>query len=174
MTQSDFSDKLVAATKRAKSFILSKYNLADADMQDIIQEASLKAIRNRDSFLGKCSFNTWFIAICKNEIKYFFRKNKRQDIFIPQDDKQRELGWDEPEVKRKSDIEESFFLLNQVISKLSDKHRQVIELVLKNSSTSKEIADLLDIPINSARTRLFYAKRHLKKLIEVHAHKSDI
>lgn len=174
MTQKQFSAKLVSAMQKARAYIFSKYRLPESDVEDVLQDASLKAIKNYKKFLGKCSFDTWFISICKNEIKHIYKVNGRQDLYICKDNEQRELVTIEPEVHRNSVVEESEFLVREALGKLSGKHREIIDLVLRNTSSSKEIADILKIPIASARTRLFYAKKHLKKVIEAHAHKSNI
>ena len=174
MTQKQFSAKMVVAVQKARAYIFSKYKLSESDVEDVLQDASLKAVKNYKKFLGKCSFYTWFISICKNEIKHFYKSQSRQDIFIPQNDQERELASVEPELGRKSDLEESEFVVHSALRQLNGKHREIIELVLKNSGSSKDIADRLQIPIASARTRLFYAKRKMKKLIEAHAHKSNI
>lgn len=174
MTQKQFSAKVVPATQKARAYIFSKYRLSESDVEDVIQEASLKAIKNYKKFLGKCSFDTWFISICKNEIKHLFKMKSRQDLFVEKNDENRDLVSIEPEVQQKNVIEESEFLVREAIGKLSSKHKEVIELALKNANSSKEIADILKIPIASARTRLHYAKKRMKKLIEAHAHKSNI
>lgn len=174
MTQKQFSAKIVVATQKARAYIFSKYRLPESDVEDVIQDASLKAIKNYKKFLGKCSFDTWFISICKNEIKHLYKVNTRKDLFVQKDGEERELSTVEPEVHRRSMVEESEFLIREALGKLSHKHREIIDLALQNASSSKEIADILKIPIASARTRLFYAKKHLKRLIEVHAHKSNI
>jgi len=165
MIKSKFSEDMVLALQKARAYIFSKYKIPESDVEDILQEASLKAIKNYDKFLKKCSFNTWFISICKNEVKLYFHNNKKQDIFIEKDGSSRELVSVEPELTHRGDIEESEFLIRGVINKLSSKHKEIIELALKNAGTSKEVAAILNIPIASARTRLFYAKQHLKKLI---------
>ena len=165
MTQKQFSERMVVATQKARAYIFSKYKLSESDVEDVLQEASLKAVKSYKKFLGKCSFYTWFISICKNEIKHFYKMSNRRDLFMPKHETERDLVTVEPEVKRRGDIEESEFLVREALTKLSDKHREIIDLAMQNAGTSKEIADILKIPIASARTRLHYAKKRLKKIL---------
>lgn len=176
MSEIEFNDRIGGALQRAKAYLLSKYQISEPDLEDVLQEASLKAMQNLSSFLGKCSFETWFIAICKSEILNFYRKNKRREAFISKDDPEvhKELEWTEPLVFDSYDSEEREWLVTQALSSLSAKHREIIEIALRHSGSSQEIADLLQIPVNSARTRLHYAKKRLKQLIQIHAHKSNI
>ena len=174
MTQKQFSAKMVVATQKARAYIFSKYKIAESDVEDVLQEASLKAIKNYKKFLGKCSFDTWFISICKNEMHRFYKTSNQQDMFVSKSDRERDLVSVEPEIRRQSDVSEAEFLVHDALKKLSGKHREIIDLALRNAGSSKEIADILKIPIASARTRLFYAKQKMKKLIEAHAHQSNI
>ena len=174
MSNKQFDAKIDTAVQKAKAFLLSKYKLSEPDLQDVLQESVLKALKNLKSFRGKCSFDTWLIAICKSEVNGLFRKRKRSESYLSKDNEEyghKEEIWDEPEIFSKHDAEERSFMIGKALEKLSDKHREIIEIALKNSGSSQEVADLLKIPVNSARTRLFYAKRRLKKLI--YAHQSD-
>ena len=174
MTKRQFSSKMVIATQKARAYIFAKYKLCESDVEDIIQESSLKAFKSYSKFLEKCSFDTWFISICKNEIKHLFKSNNRNDLSLSDNEVSKDLIAVDPDIKRKFEIEESEFLVRNAMQQLGQKHREIIELALRNAGTSKEIASILKIPIASARTRLFYAKQKMKKLIEVNAHKSNI
>lgn len=175
MSHEEFNDRIEGAVQKARAYLLTKYEISKSDLDDVLQEASLKAMQNLSSFLGKCSFETWFIAICKSETLAFFRRSKRQEMHVSQDDPDifQDLSWNEPEVFDKAYVEERTFIVSQALTKLSSKHREIIEIALKNSSSSQEIADLLKIPVNSARTRLHYAKKRLTQLVKLHAHKSN-
>lgn len=165
MTQKQFSAKMVVATQKARAYIFSKYKIAESDVEDVLQEASLKAIKNYKKFLGKCSFDTWFISICKNEIRHFYKTSNRHDLFVSKSDRERDLVAVEPEIRRQSDVSEAEFLVHDALQKLNGKHREIIKLAFWNMGTSKEVADLLKIPVASARTRLHYAKKRLKKIL---------
>ena len=180
MLVSNFEEKIEKSLEKARAYILSRYKIPKADAEDILQESALKAFKSADSFLEKCSFETWFISICKNEINAFFKKKKKDNILLPIQDLKDQDSF-EPFLKdqsleekdQSSKISEYEFLFSESLQKLSDNHKQVIELFLKNAS-QQEISNILNIPISSARTRLFYAKEKLKKIIKHHAYKSNI
>lgn len=175
MSNKQFEEQIGGAIIKAKAYLLSKYQISGPDLDDVLQEASLKAMKNIKSFRGKSTFYTWFISICKNEVKYFFRKkNKRELRFEPKQAKHNASLWQDPDVFNNYEIEDKAALIQTSLAKLSDKHREIIEVVLKHSGSSQDIANMLKIPVNSARTRLHYAKLRLKKLVELHAHKSNI
>lgn len=172
----DFDDQIELALQKGKAYILSKFQLSSQDLEDVLQDSALKAMKNFPYFRGGSSFDTWFISICRNEVFSLFRKNKKNDQFLSQGcslNNNEQSSYD-PEVFSNSLLEDRSFVIDTALNALSFKHQEVIKIALKNSVSSQEVADILKIPVNSVRTRLFYAKRKLKKLIEFHAHKSNI
>jgi RNA polymerase sigma-70 factor (ECF subfamily) len=168
MSYEEFETKIEGAVKKAKSYILSNFQINEGDLQDVLQETSLKAFKNLPAFRGGCSFETWFISICKNEMNALFRANKKRQF---PNDVVLEIS---PEVYRKSEMEDRIYAVHEALSKLGEKHRQILELTLKNLP-AKDAAELLKIPISSARTRLFYAKKQLKKILDrSYVHQSNI
>jgi len=168
MSYQEFESKIGGAREKAKAYILSKAQINDADLQDILQETSLKAFKNLPAFRGRCSFETWFISICKNEMNALFRANKKRQF---PNDVVLEIS---PEVYRKTEIEDCIYQVHEALAKLGDKHRQILELTLENLPP-KAAAELLKIPLSSVRTRLFYAKKQLKKVLERQlVHESNI
>ena len=159
MSYQEFETKIGGAREKAKAYILSKTQINDADLQDILQETSLKAFKNLPAFRGGCAFETWFISICKNEMNALFRRNKKRDF---SDDVILGVG---PEIYRKTETEDCVYRVHEALAELGEKHRQILELTLKNLP-AKDAAVLLKIPLSSARTRLFYAKKQLKKVLE--------
>jgi RNA polymerase sigma-70 factor (ECF subfamily) len=169
MTEKDFVLKIPETLNKTKNFLAFKFKLHIHDINDILQNASLKAYKNLPFFREKCSFDTWFISIAKNEAKTFLLKRSKTKTVDDSEEflKDYSFKWIEPEVNSKEEHEDVSLLLNEIISDLSSKHRVVIDLFLKDHS-SKEISSILNIPINSVRTRIFYARKKLKNLILTH------
>ncbi|MFZ2169106.1 MAG: sigma-70 family RNA polymerase sigma factor [Methylococcaceae bacterium] len=55
--------------------------------------------------------------------------------------------------------------MSWAFSKLSADHLVVIELCFREDCSYQEIADILDCPLNTVKTRLFHARKHLAKLL---------
>jgi len=53
----------------------------------------------------------------------------------------------------------------RALSALSPEHREVVELTFYHQATYQEIAAIVSCPANTVKTRAFYAKRHLRKLL---------
>lgn len=170
MSQIDFEDRIKDATRKAKAFLSSYFKLDSHDIDDVVQEAAVKASQNIDRFKGESDFDTWFISIAKHEALAWLRKNKRHH---PAEAPLEHEPWESPEIDSKTRREACVSLVRKAMEELGEKHRQVIEIVLEQSPSSKQLSDMLQIPLSSARTRLFYAKRRLKKIIQ-NAYQRDL
>ncbi|MDJ0805951.1 MAG: sigma-70 family RNA polymerase sigma factor [Gammaproteobacteria bacterium] len=66
-------------------------------------------------------------------------------------------------------------LVHGALAQLKPQHREIISLVLLQEYSYQMVADIMDIPLNTAKTRVFYAKELLtKKLTEMGISKNDI
>jgi len=176
MTQETFEQKIKQSIDKTKLYLLSKFKMNSFDADDVLQNAAIKAFKSLHLFQERCSFDTWFTSIAKNEAKLLFSK---RDSSKELPDSELALNnysftWVEPEVIKNEKLSDISHIIHECLLKLSDNHQQVIKLMLGNYNSCQEIAYALQIPISSVRTRMFYAKKKLKKIIQSHAHKSNI
>ena len=62
----------------------------------------------------------------------------------------------------------------QAMSMLSGDHQEILRLAFYEELPYEEIASLLSIPVNTVKTRVYYAKQQLKKCLEKLGHKELI
>ena len=132
-----------------------------ADMAD---EALIEVWRSAGSFSGKSTPSTWIHSIARFRLIGYLRKNKEvlldndsgsidlEDISLPPDE---EMMLDDRN--------------NQIIDalgKLSNKHKEIIELVYFRELSIKDISTMLNISDNTVKTRMFYARKHLKSILK--------
>ena len=113
-------------------------------------------------FEARSSVATWLMSIAR--FKALSVRRRRMDdaltetiectIADPADSPEAML-----ENKSRSD------LLRKAISKLSLKHREVIDLVYYHEKTVDEVARILQVPQVTVKTRMFYARRRLAALV---------
>lgn len=179
MTIQDFENSIEKAREKTKAYLQSKYKIEIHDLEDIIQESSIKAFKKLSLFRGECSFDTWFTSIAKNEARTLFLKKEKESLYIINNDfllpdsLERQIEDIEESGSLPNTKEDLSFLIQKSLVRLSLKQRLVIELLLKESSC-EEISRILNIPISSVRTRIFYAKKKLKKIIKKYAHESNV
>ena len=64
-------------------------------------------------------------------------------------------------------------LLKEGMLRLSVKHREILDLVFFHEMTYQEVSQMLDIPVNTVKTRVFYAKETLKNALSSMGVKKD-
>lgn len=172
--------------KRAFELLVRKYQykiiqlvsrlVGDADAPDVAQETFIKAWRALKGFQGNSAFYTWLYRIgintAKNHLVARHRRPSNQDIDV---DDAEQFGHTE----QMSDVDtpEALLLSDEIkqtvgaaIAKLPPDLRQAITLRELEGLSYEEIAEVMDCPIGTVRSRIFRAREAidvvLKPLIE--------
>ena len=56
-------------------------------------------------------------------------------------------------------------ILRKCLAKLSAEHREIIDLVYYHDKTIEEVAEIIGVPKNTVKTRMFCARKHLARLL---------
>ena len=134
--------------------------------RDLTQEVFLKAYRSLEKFKGNSQFYTWLYRIAVNLA--YSSEARRKRWHIPQDG---ELDWIEgpghfsPEWH--AEMSEIQSQVIEAISSLCFSQCVVIVLYYLNSLSLKEIAQMLDCPVGTVKSRLYYGRENLHRKIKV-------
>lgn len=137
------------------------------EAEDVAQEAFVQAYLKLASFQRTARFYTWLYRIAFNLAVSKGRKRRpRVSLNVVQ-----EAGGPEPvsEDQRPDDpamAEERSELLHQAITELAEEHRQVLVLREFEGLDYQQIADVLEAPIGTVRSRLFRARAQLKERLK--------
>jgi RNA polymerase sigma-70 factor (ECF subfamily) len=131
--------------------------------EDLVNDVFLDVWRKAaGTFAGHSQVSTWLLAIARNKAIAVTRRRS----FDPLNDNICETildGADNPEtVMGKSQTRS---LLFQCLTNLSPAHREVIDLVYYHEKSIDEVAEIIRVPPNTVKTRMFYARNHLAKLL---------
>lgn len=108
---------------------------------------------------GRCKLSTWIFAIAYRKA---LKALRRLDEPLPQDDPSCEAASAEPGPEQQVGRLELLALLQRSLGSLSAEHRAVVELAYFNGLACREIAEIVDCPTDTVKTRLFHARRRLK------------
>ena len=135
----------------------------EASAQDLISEVFQDVWRQAGRFEGRSAVSTWILAIARFKALSSVRRRKEAQL----DEEEAEAIEDEadtPEVAlQKKDTGE---VLRQCLAKLSPDHREIIDLVYYHEKSVEEVAEIVDIPENTVKTRMFYARKKLAELLK--------
>lgn len=132
------------------------------DVEDVVQDVFLNVYRSLPSFRGDAKFSTWLYRLATNVTRMHLRRGRSRPRFADQEvpEAPRDgapIETPEVEVERAQRVRALYRLLDT----LSDKKREVLVLHDLEGVPAKEIAEALDIPVLTVRTRLFYARKEL-------------
>ena len=148
-------------------------SLRGADVEDCMQELYLRAFKNMKQFKGQpAAFRGWFNTVVKSGIIDYVRSQKKtwdhqaektddtEDEFFDIADESIELN---PEARL--DKKEAYNLMDVLLNELTEEQRLCIELFYIENKKQKEIAEYLNIPLGTVKSRLFSSKEILNTKI---------
>lgn len=143
---------------------LVRFTGSAEDAQDIAQETFIQAYSKLAGFQGNCAFYTWIYRIAFNRAVSHGRKRRPRASL----DVLREAGGVEPVASGPTPevnmlAEERVALVQRAISELAADHRQVVVLREIEGFDYQQIADVLEVPIGTVRSRLFRARMQIKE-----------
>lgn len=130
----------------------------ESTAEDLISEVFLDVWRQAGRFEGRAAVSTWLLAIAR--FKALSALRKKPDVEL--DDEMAETiedHADDPEVAmQKKDTSK---ILRQCLTALSPEHREIVDLVYYHEKSVEEVAEIVGIPENTVKTRMFYARKKL-------------
>lgn len=143
-----------------------------ADAEDLVQDALSKAYRSWDKYELGTNCRAWLITILRNTFINQFRKKSRQPNPVQFDAVE---DFSVFESVREEDPEGSFFHrivdeeVKRAIQELPEEFRTPVVLSDVEGLSYQEIAEILDVPVGTVKSRLFRGRRRLQKRLYEYA-----
>lgn len=140
-------------------------------VEDLTQEAFIKAFNSLKNFNEEFAFSTWLYKIATNNCIDYIRKRKLQaysidkPIELKDSDYTFELPDDSYEADKELISDQRTRLLNEAITHLPEKYKKVIHLRHVDEKSYEEIALLLKLPIGTVKAHIFRAREILYKAL---------
>lgn len=131
----------------------------DAEVEDVMQEAYVNAFAHLSTFRGTAKFSTWLTKIAIYEAFARIRKGKR----FEQTEEDAEMEAEQPTPEQTASDRELGSVLERAIDALPEHFRTVFVLRAVEELSTAEVADVLDIPDDTVKTRLHRARTMLQK-----------
>lgn len=151
---------------------IARYVSQKEDIEDICLESFQKAFSQISSFNPEYKFSTWLYRIARNTAFDHLNKHDREKNYMPTTS----INEDCAELKELTDTTNSpeEAIINQQeydkwltnIEKLSGDYKIVAKMNLIDNFGYKEIAEALELPINTVKTKIRRAKKQLLKMME--------
>lgn len=143
-------------------FVL-RFVKSEAVAEELANEVFMDVWRNATKYEGRSSASTWLLAIARNRSLSYLRKRQEESM----DDKTAEQmadGADTPEVTAQKTNKGE--IMRACMKRLSPEHSEIIDLVYYHEKTIKEVSEIVGIPANTVKTRMFHARKKLSVLLQ--------
>lgn len=139
----------------------------ESEAEDVVQDAFVLAFSKLDSFQGKSAFFTWLYRIAYNVAITRLRRRKR-GISLDGDDARMRLAIPDNGPLPNDPIEkqEEAVQLYEALDQLSSEHRSILVLREMEELDYDAIAEILELPVGTVRSRLHRARIRLRELLE--------
>ncbi|MFZ4474626.1 MAG: RNA polymerase sigma factor [Saprospiraceae bacterium] len=163
MTSMEFNHKLNTLTSLLHSFA---YNLAKntEDAKDLYQETTYRALFNRDKFQQGTNFKAWMFTIMKNIFINNYRKKVKANTILDTTDNQFYLNSGTHATTNAAEGDIMLKELNAMVDSL-DASIRIPFLMHFEGFKYQEIADELELPLGTVKSRIFFARKELKDKI---------
>ena len=156
---------LVEKYQRKLARLLSRFIRDPAEVEDVTQEAFIKAYRALPAFRGDSAFYTWLYRIGINTAKNYLMAMGRRAPTSTEVEAEDAEGFDEGEQLRDINTPESLLLSNEIaqtvnstIEKLPEELRKAIQMREIEGMSYEDIAQAMNCPIGTVRSRIFRAR----------------
>ena len=145
---------------------------SDEEALDTTQEIFLRVWRGLPGFRGEAKISTWVFQIAWNHLRAHRRRMGRNLQFISEGtDGDRELAMiardPQADPERRATSVELLDRVEDALAELPEHYRVVVWLRDGEELSYREIADALDLPIGTVRSRLARARDKLRRIVEI-------
>jgi len=164
MNASQFQKKLLGMQENMMNFALMLTSNKD-DALDLMQDTSLKVLDNRDKFIDNVNFKGWVLTVMRNLFINNYHRVVRiqgvvdQSVDLYNLDVVNDSGFGSPESSIQ--IKE----ISVAINELSNDLKVPFSMFLSGYKY-QEIAEKLDIPVGTVKSRIFFARQELQKKLK--------
>jgi RNA polymerase sigma-70 factor (ECF subfamily) len=130
--------------------------------EDLVSDVFIQVWRKAGSFEGRSQVSTWLLAIAR--FKALSSVNCQREFLG--DESAMELVEDTADTPEETVLKaDRTAQLRCCLVQMSREHREVIDLVYYHENSIEEVAEIIQVPKNTIKTRLFYARKRLAQLL---------
>ena len=134
----------------------------EAAAEDTVSEVFIDVWPQAERFEGRSQVTTWLLAIARNKALSLLRRRSSEEL----DDEVAEFiedPSDNPEAAMLKSQRAS--VLQDCLTQLSPAHREIVDLVYYHEKSVEEVAEIISVPANTVKTRMFYARKRIGELM---------
>ena len=153
-------EQLYEATNKRVFQYLCRFTNDRYLAEDLTMDTYAEVWKSAGRFRGESKVATWMIGIARNMAMNEFRKNNKMRT------QELDEGMSEPPAQFHACAgTETTEILAEALNRLPISHREILDLVFLQGMNYEDISHIVDIPLNTVKTRVFYAKEKLRNTL---------
>lgn len=157
-------EQLEEISDSLRSFAL-KLTGSAADADDLYQDTALRIMSNADKYQEGTNFKAWAVTIMRNIFINNYRKKVRRGTILDQTPNNYYINSGDVSVNNDGEMNAGYKELLKMVSSLPDEFKRPFWMAFKGYKYD-EIAEKLDAPLGTIKSRIFFARRKLRKMYE--------
>lgn len=167
MTAIEFNHQLISYQNPLKYFAL-KLTTDNEDAEDLLQETFLKALKYKDKFQEKTNLKAWLYTIMKNTFINNYRRKVRKRTIMDNTDDDYFVNSTKKVSPVTPDSDYNHKEILKTVNALNDECKIPFQMHF-DGFKYKEIADELQMPIGTVKSRIFLARKKLSESLKDYA-----
>ncbi len=166
MSTAEFSSQINEMSGMLHAFAYKLTKNSD-DTKDLFQETAFRALTNQDKFRAGTNLKAWLFTIMRNIFINNYRKKSKSNTIFDATDNQYYLNSGTATQTVQNDSESGILMqeLQKMVDVLDDSIR-VPFLMHYYGYKYQEIAEQLDLPLGTVKSRIFFARKELKDAVQ--------
>ncbi len=137
----------------------------ETDAHDLYQDTVLRIISNADKFQKDTNFKAWAVTIMRNIFINNYRKKVRRGVILDQTPNNYYINSGSQSIENDGETRMAYKELLRMVSALPEDFKRPFWMAYKGYKYD-EIAEQLDAPLGTIKSRIFFARRKLQKMYE--------
>jgi RNA polymerase sigma factor (sigma-70 family) len=135
------------------------------DVEDLVQDTLVEALRCIEQFQGQSRPETWLFGIALNLTRGYYKRSRTRDVYVDADvgDVPTDGGDNPLDI---ADHRQRMMRVAAALPSLPQDSREMLECVVVDNLSYEEVAQQMNIPIGTVRSRISRARAHLKRQID--------
>ena len=154
---------IASGDKKALQVLFARHNVrVFRFVLRFLGDESVDVWRQADRFESRSQVSTWLMAIARNKALSVLRRRTTEEL----DEEVAEFiedPADNPEVTMQKTQRNA--VLQDCLGQLSPAHREIVDLVYYHEKSIDEVAEIIGVPQNTVKTRMFYARKRIAELM---------
>lgn len=157
----DAFPQLVERYRRPVFGYLVRCGVAESDRDDLFQEIFIKIHQRAAQYDATRPLHPWLFTVVANTVRTYQRKQRLRSFFIWSPEIEPDVADDSPDVESLASARQTEAWLERAIQALPMPQREVLVLATIENVPLKDIASILEMPVNTVKTHVRRARMRL-------------